>query len=195
MAKTIPFSTDSRFLQDVQDEVLRYARKEYSFWASDEDCRMMVQDSMFTLFNKVHNGTLTELTCSLKTYVIGILKKKAKKQASKKSNQPVLLFEQGEEDALDPIEFAMIPVVLERWQDKENDELHEQLQEEVRRLVENMTEPCKSILCAFYWEDKSTRVIAQEQNYNTARVAITQLSRCRTKVKTAMEEIRKQLRS
>ncbi len=191
----IPFSTDSRFLQDVQDEALRYARKEYSFWASDDDCKMMVQDSIFTLFNKVHNGTLTELTCSLKTYVIGILKKIATKKASKKSKEPFLLLEQGDDDVQDPIDIAMIPVVLERWQNKESDEFHEQIQDEVRHLVENMTEPCRSILWAYYWEGKSTKVIAEEQDYNTARVAITQLSRCRTKVKTAMEEIIIQLRS
>lgn len=193
---TIPFSTDSRFLQDVQDEALRYARKEYSFWASEDDCRMMVQDSMFTVFNKVHNGTLTELTCSLKTYVIGILKKIAKKQASKKAKEPILFLEQSDDDDVsDPIDIAMIPMVLERWQDEENDEFQEQLQEEVRRLVQNMKEPCRSILWAYYWEGKKMKEIAEEQNYSGKDVAKSQKSRCMTKVKTAMEEIYQQLRS
>jgi len=192
---TIPFSTDSRFLQDVQDEALRFARKEYSFWASDEDCQMMVQNSMFTLFNKVHNGTLTELTCNLKTYVIGILKRIAKNQASKKSKQPLLTFENGEVDELDPIDFAMTSVALERWQDKENDEFQEQLQEEVRKLVENMDDPCKTILWSYYWEGKKMKEIADVLNYSGKDVAKSQKSRCMTKVKEAMIEIRNKLRS
>ena len=183
---TIPFSTDSRFLQDVQDEALRFARKEYSFWASDEDCQMMVQNSMFTLFNKVHNGTLTELTCNLKTYVIGILKRIAKNQASKKSKQPLFIFENGEDDELDPIDFAMTSVALERWQDKENDEFQEQLQEEVRKLVENMSDPCKTILWSYYWEGKKMKEIADVLNYSGKDVAKSQKSRCMTKVKEAM---------
>ncbi len=192
---TIPFSTDSRFLQDVQDEALRFARKEYSFWASDEDCQMMVQNSMFTLFNKVHNGTLTELTCNLKTYVIGILKRIAKNQASKKSKQPLLTFENREVDELDPIDFAMTSVALERWQDKENDEFQEQLQEEVRKLVENMDDPCKTILWSYYWEGKKMKEIADVLNYSGKDVAKSQKSRCMTKVKEAMTEIRNKLRS
>ena len=192
---TIPFSTDSRFLQDVQDEALRFARKEYSFWASDDDCRIMVQDSMFTLFNKVHNGTLTVLTCSLKTYVIGILKKIATNKASKKSKEPSLFFEQGNDDTQDSIEFAMIPMVLERWQDKENDEFQEQLQEEVRKLVENMDDSCRTILWSYYWEGKKMKEIADVLNYSGKDVAKSQKSRCMTKVKEAMTEIRNKLRS
>ncbi len=191
---TIPFSRDSRFLQDVQDEALRYARKEYSFWASDDDCKMMVQDSMYTLFDKVHNGSLTVLTCSLKTYVIGILKKIAKKRASEKSKE-LLLFEQGDDDAQDPIEFAMIPMVLERWQDKENDELQEQLEEEVRKLVENMDDPCKTILWSYYWEGKKMKQIADVLNYSGKDVAKSQKSRCMNKVKEAVTIICNRLRS
>ena len=189
----VPFTVDSKFLEDIHEAALRYARKKYSFWASDEECKVMVQKAMFTLFNKVHNGTFTELTCNLKTYVIGILKNIAKNQASKQSKQFSPQIEQ-EEDVLDHIEIAMIPVILERWQAKENDEFHEQLQEEVRQLVENMKEPCRSILWAFYWEGKSMTEIANENGYTGKDVAKSQKSRCMTKVKTAMEDIYQQLR-
>ena len=69
------------------------------------------------------------------------------------------------------------------------------MHEDVRRLVQNMNEPCRSILWAYYWEGKSMSEIANENGYTGKDVAKSQKSRCMTKVKTAMDDIYKQMRS
>ena len=69
------------------------------------------------------------------------------------------------------------------------------LQEKIRKLVENMADPCKTILWSYYWEGKKMKEIADVLNYSGKDVAKSQKSRCMAKVKIAMEEIRNKLRS
>lgn len=98
----------------------------------------------------------------------------------------------GDGDDFPPVDIAVARDAVDRWHDE--DEELEQLQDAVREIVENMNEPCRSILWAYYWDGKNTRTIADEQHYSNARVAITQLSRCRTKVREAMTDIINKLR-
>lgn len=192
----VPFTIDDKFLRDARNKALRYAQKHFSGWATDDECEDMVQDALMAMFRKVHEGTLTELTSSLPTLVIGFLKNTAKKRLS---NLPpiaaALPSEQSEEDAADPIDIAIAREAVDRWHDKGGDEEHSKLLEEMRRLVEDMAEPCKTILWAYYWDGKSMKEIAATMNYNNANVAKTQKHKCMTKVKTAMADIYKQLRT
>lgn len=190
----VPIITDNHFIDEAREKALRYAQTHYSGWATLADREDLVQDALMTMYKKVHEGSLTELTCSLSTLVIGFLKNIAKKK--QRELPPVasaIPTEHNEEDVLEPIDIAIVQQSIKRWQDDDN--YGQQMQMAIYEIVNDLQDPCKTILWAYYWDGKSTRVIAEEQNYSTARVAITQLSRCRTKVKTAMEEICKQLRS
>ena len=191
----VPFSIDSRFLEEVSTAVLQEARKRYgSSRLSPED---LTQEALLVTFEKVHNGTLTRLTSSLKTYVIGVLKKKGleaqrdKSKFASFSNQP----RQSSDDVIDPVDIGTAQNAIDRWLNKDSAEEHDELQNAVYDIITNMAEPCKTILWAYYWEGNNMREIAATMNYNNARVATTQKSRCMTKVKTAMEEFLKNMRS
>lgn len=189
----VPFTIDSRFLQEVWNSVFHFARKHCASWASADDCEELTQQAMLELFEKVHSGKGLILTCNLTTYVNGIVKNLAKSHARMHAVLLMSLPDQDNEEDLDPIDNAMIQESIKRWL---NDDCNgQQLQEEVRRLVENMTEPCRSILWAFYWEGKSMTEIASENGYAGKDVAKSQKSRCMTKVKEVMMEIRNKLRS
>ena len=191
----VPFTIDNSFLEEVRVAVLQEARKRYgSSRLSPED---LTQEALLVTFEKVHNGTLTRLTSSLKTYVIGVLKKKgleAQRDKSKfatVSNQP----RQSSDDVIDPVDIGTAQNAIDRWLNKDSAEEQDELQNAVYDIITNMAEPCKTILWAYYWEGNNMREIAATMNYNNARVATTQKSRCMTKVKTAMEEFLKNMRS
>ncbi|MBQ6080693.1 MAG: sigma-70 family RNA polymerase sigma factor [Muribaculaceae bacterium] len=192
----VPFIIDDKFLSDARDKALRFALNHYSDWASNDECEDLVQEAMMTMYNRVHEGTLTELTSNLSTLVIGFVKNIAKKKKSKQSTIATAMpFSQDEDDVPDPVAIARAREAVSRWHDTENDTESAQLQNAVLDIVEHMTEPCRSILWAYYWEGKTMKEIAEELNYSGKDVAKSQKSRCMTKLKTAMEEIRNQLRS
>ena len=191
----VPFSIDSRFLEEVSTAVLQEARKRYgSSRLSPED---LTQEAMLVTFEKVQNGTLTRLTSSLKTYVIGVLKKIGLEAQRDEAKFAYVQNQSGQsaDDVIDPVDIATAQKALDRWHHIDIDEERDELQKAIYDIVVNMQEPCKTILWNYYWEGDSMREIADVMNYNNARVATTQKSRCMTKVKTAMEEFLKNMRS
>ena len=190
-----PFPTDSRFLEDLRKGLLQYARKHYG--SSGLDLEDLVQDALLTVYENVQGGKLTELTSSLKTHVIGILKNKANEALRKQAAIATVPQQAGQDDddTLDPVDTGIAQSALERWEEQDAEEEHEQLQTAVREIVGNLKEPCKTILWSFYWEDESMKHIAELMNYNTTDVAKSQKSKCMTKVKVAFEETFKRMRS
>lgn len=191
----VPFTTDDKFLEDVSTAVLQEARKRYgSSRLSPED---LTQEAMLVTFEKVHNGTLTRLTSSLKTYVIGVLKKIGLEAQREKTKFVTVKNQSGQssDDAIDPVDIVTAQKALDRWHHIDVDEERDEMQKAVYDIVVNMQDPCKTILWNYYWEGNSMNEIAAAMNYNNARVATTQKSRCMTKVKTAMDEILKRMRS
>ena len=191
----VPFTTDDKFLEDVSTAVLQEARKRYgSSRLSPED---LTQEAMLVTFDKVHNGTLTKLTSSLKTYVIGVLKKIGLEAQREKTKFVTVKNQSGQssDDAIDPVDIVTAQKALDRWHHNEIEEERDELQKAVYDIVVNMQDPCKTILWNYYWEGNSMREIAAVMNYSNARVATTQKSRCMTKVKTAMDEFLKKMRS
>ena len=191
----VPFTTDDKFREDVSTAVLQEARKRYgSSRLSPED---LTQEAMLVTFDKVHNGTLTKLTSSLKTYVIGVLKKIGLEAQREKTKFVTVKNQSGQssDDAIDPVDIVTAQKALDRWHHNEIEEERDELQKAVYDIVVNMQDPCKTILWNYYWEGNSMREIAAVMNYSNARVATTQKSRCMTKVKTAMDEFLKKMRS
>ncbi len=191
----VPFTIDTGFLAEVRQAVLQYARNHYgTSGLSPED---LTQETIMTTFDNIREGRLTRLTSNLKTYAIGILKRKVKESLRGQAKLATVSTPSGQssDDLLDPVDIGIAQEAIDRWQSKDNDEERDELQQAVYNIVDNMQEPCKTILWSFYWENNSMREIADTLHYNNARVATTQKSRCMTKVKTAMEEIFKQMRS
>ena len=194
MAK-VPFTIDSGFLQEVRDAVFRFACKYCGTWASADDCEDLTQQAMLELFEKVHSGEEIKLTSSLKTYVNGTVKNLASELAQKKARMLSPLLGQVDDDALDPVDMATAQDAIQRWQETGSVERQEELQTSMRELIENMPDPCKTILWAYYWEGKNMKEIAEAMGYTGKDVAKSQKSRCMTKVKEAMGGIITKLKS
>lgn len=193
-----PFKTNSNFLEGVRKEVMSFARNYCKVWATEEDCEDLTQQAMMTMLENVHSGRLTELTCRLSTYVNGILKKLANKQYEKRQQAAFMTSKQDEDEdedeSIESIDIAIAREAVMRWADEESKKEHERAEEEMRKLVQNMPEPCKTILWSFYWEGKSMSDIAAQMGYANARVAKSKKSQCMSKVRAAKDEILRRIR-
>lgn len=99
----VPLTIDNRFLSEVHEAVLRYGRSH--FGASGLPLEDLAQEAMLTAFEKVHDGSLTRLTSSLKTYIIGIFKKKALEALRERDKMTMALNlpNQDDDDVPEPI--------------------------------------------------------------------------------------------
>ena len=194
----VPFTIDNKGLMKVRDEVLRFVSSRYSSLSHD-DCEDLSQEAMLVMYKNVRDGRLTRLTSNLTTYVIGIVKNLARAKSRQLSRDAEGAGQQepdDEDSGPAPVDLGIAEEALRRWQDAEmGDDSQAELERAVQELVEHMPEPCRTILWAYYWEGKSMREIAAENNYTGKDVAKSTKSRCMTKVKKAMTEIRNRLRS
>ncbi len=185
----VPFTTDGKFIQEAYQAALRYAENRFSAWASPQDCQDLVQEAMLKLYENIHNGKLTELSCSLSTYIIGIMKNIALKQYehnAKFIGKP-FVGGQSDDDEIDPVDIGLAEQVVTDWSNTDSEADAQERWEALRELISGMGEPCKTILWGFYWDSLSMADIAERSGLKNADVAKTQKSRCMTKVKTALE--------
>lgn len=191
---TIPFPTDSRFLEEVREAVLQYARRR--FGNSGLSLEDLTQEAMLVLFNNVQSGNLSELSCNLKTYAISILERVGLASLRKQSKVPSAPINVGDDDddVVHPVDLAIARDAIQRWQDEEDSQAALMVQA-MQQVIDKMMEPCKTILRLFYWENKKMKEIAEQMKYKSDDVAKTKKSHCMTKVKAAMEETLKRMRS
>lgn len=123
----------------------------------------LYQECFIALYENVNSGKLTTLTCSLKTYLIRIAKNK----------------------------------MLNRWRDKKTEiEIDDQfaednevwtIQEQITYdVVQQMEEPCNTVLMLYYWERLSMDDIARKMNYAGAQVAKNRKLSCMRKLKLVL---------
>lgn len=138
---------------------------------SKEEVEEVYDDAIIALNDNVRTGQLTELTCSLQTYVNHI----------------------GENKIIDLLRKKKIDTVS--YSDATNDwyskaqEVVDHIDEEdekmtiVLKIVEAMTEPCKTILYYFYHLEYSMKLIAEKMGLKDSDSAKTSKNRCMNKLK------------
>lgn len=140
-------------------------------WKDQDVIIDIYQDAFMVLCNKIYEDKLNadKLQSSLKTYLFGVGVKIAFNVNRKKGN----LYEQNFNDIQD------IP-------DDESG-LGEENEKIIQTAVNEMGEPCHTILVKQYWEDKSGEEIAAEMNYKNKDAAKTQKYKCIQKLKSDLK--------
>ena len=141
-----------------------------------DDARDIFQEAMIVLYEKVKSGTF-ELNCQLKTYLYSV----CRRLWLKRLNQMQRI--SPEVDNLE--ESVPVDEELERHEQRNRDFLI------MEQAMNNLGEPCKSLLEAYYLEKKSMVEIAGDFGYTNADNAKNQKYKCLMRLKKIFTQFNK----
>ncbi|MCB0737728.1 MAG: sigma-70 family RNA polymerase sigma factor, partial [Bacteroidetes bacterium] len=153
-----------------QQACMAFLRKHYQM--SNADAADIYQDTILALYENILSGRLQQLESNVKTYILAI----AKNLSRKKFNSG-----QKEVDALS----IKLEYLVEEESFSEEEEVAIQ---HLETALNEMGEPCSSILKWFYYKKMGLAAIAQELRYQSVDVAKTQKSRCMKQLKKAVNK-------
>ena len=133
-----------------------------------DDAKDIFQEAMIVLYEKARSGNF-ELSCQIKTYVYSVSRRlwlKRLQQANRYSG------EMGNAEMLVQVE-----------DDIEGHARRDAEFEMMAKAINNLGEPCKSLLEAFYLQKKNMQEIAINFGYTNAENAKTQKYKCLMRLK------------
>lgn len=154
------------------DEFIRFVRKAYPRIGID-NAEDAYSDSFQALTRNIKIGKLVTLTCSIKTYIFQIGKYKIIDEINRKRRI------EGQD-------------IIEYWPTEEINllDFFENDDEKVKKnllmsdAVSKLTEPCKTLLILFWYEEKSDKEIVETTGYTSTDTVKNQRSRCMKMLRT-----------
>ena len=137
---------------------------------STDDAYDVFQDSVTILYEKAKSNDLN-LTCKVSTFLIAIAKHLWLKKLSKRKKQQVSVLYDGLEENISVSDDISHFLVFEGNVTK------------LKVCLEQIGEPCKGILNAFYLENRSMTEIATTFGYTNAENAKTQKYKCLNRIR------------
>ncbi|MEE6187791.1 RNA polymerase sigma factor [Niabella digestorum] len=134
-----------------------------------DDAKDIFQEAMMVLFDKARSGNF-ELSCQIRTYLYSV----ARRLWLKKLNQTHRYTAD-----LDDTQETRVVVDDDVNEHEEKDAEFEMMYTSINHLGE----PCKSLLEAFYFKNKSMQEIAEDFGYTNAENAKTQKYKCLMRLK------------
>lgn len=142
---------------------------------SATDTDDLFQEAMVVLYSKSQNDEF-RLTCSIGTYLFAISKHLWYKKLQRRGKEPIALMDNTGDDDENDAGIAY----------EEDIDAHEEREAHFNQLdeaLEQIGEPCRSILKAYYHQDKSMQEIAADFGYTNTDNAKTQKYKCLTRLK------------
>ncbi|PQJ09823.1 RNA polymerase subunit sigma-70 [Flavipsychrobacter stenotrophus] len=141
---------------------------------STDDAADLFQEAMVVLFSKVQNEDFA-LTCAIGTYLFSISKHLWYKRLQQQQKGPGRLYDNTEDDG------AEVGIAYE-----EDINVHHEREVHFNQLdtaLDQIGEPCRSLLKAYYHKDKSMQEIAADFGYTNPENAKTQKYKCLTRLR------------
>lgn len=135
---------------------------------STEDAKDIFQEAMIVLYEKVRSGNF-ELNCQIKTYIYSVCRRLWLKRLQHLSRFSA--------------EIYGVETVIAVEDDIEKHEKRDAEFEMMNKALNNLGEPCKSLLESFYFKKKSMQEIAVGFGYTNAENAKTQKYKCLMRLK------------
>jgi len=156
------------FYLDTREEYIAWAQKRSSL--DVETLLDIYQQGMIIVFEKYTSGETQLLDSSLKTYLFGIC-------------QNLILKNHRKQD----IQQRHMSRLKEHWLfDRTDSGVLEERLEAIVGALQQLQEPCKSIISLFYLRGMSLSDIARKLAYKTTDVVKTQKSRCISTLKETL---------
>ena len=135
---------------------------------SSDEAKDIFQEAMIVLYEKVRSGTF-ELNCQIKTYVFSVCRRLWLKRLQQLNRYTTEI--EGIQDVV---------LVEEEMEAHERRNTEFQLME---KAINNLGEPCKSLLEAYYLRQKTMQEIAGNFGYTNADNAKNQKYKCLMRLK------------
>ncbi len=165
--------------------IYRAYRNDFIYWAMrhfscDEDVAKDVFQIAITIFyENIMSGKLTKLSSSVKTYLFAIGKNKLhENQVARERDFRIQQYEQEKIKSGFQIEASA----------GETPEEKEAMFKMLETAMNELGEPCRTVLEMYYYRDMSIEDIAQEMDYKSSDSAKTQKYKCLTRLKKIVQE-------
>lgn len=164
-------------IYDTHKSSFMFFVKAYFPKFSTQDAEEIYNDSFYAVYNDIQSGKLTNLTCSLQTYLNQIGKYK------------ILDFYKRRKIDVDYIEDFQRSDIADRiddiWDNADTDR-----KIEIYRFISEMDDvKCKQIIFFYYYDGWSMDAIAKGMDLKSADVAKTTKNRCMQKIKKVLNEL------
>jgi RNA polymerase sigma factor (sigma-70 family) len=181
MSKASAQFTDSDFIEGLRsgdNQILTALYKKYFLIVlkfivnnsgSEEEARDIYQETIVVLYENARKSSFV-LTCQLQTYIFSVAKRLWLKQL-KKNGRTYLLKEEDEN------ELADVSSDLTDYLQKERDI------EQMRDSLQNLGEPCATLITDFYVHRLSMEEISEKFGYTNADNAKNQKYKCLQRLK------------
>ncbi len=144
------------------------------------DAKDIFHESLIVLYKNIRKEEF-ELTSSLSTYIFSIARNLWLKEITKRSKRNEVSISDGKSEFSDTN-----PILVE------SASLKEERFKVMKEVLNDIGDPCKSLITKFYFLKKSMEEISSEMGYKSASVAKHQKYKCmeriRKKVKKAMDK-------
>ncbi|MGB3619408.1 MAG: sigma-70 family RNA polymerase sigma factor [Catalinimonas sp.] len=162
---------DRRALDDVyleyRVEFFAWLRKHFGL--PPEQAADIYQEAMLITIENIQSGKLKTLTASLKTYLFAV----GRNLARKRTSSPVLVLTSDTELPADTPD-------VDAWEEEQRLDARQRL---VSEELQQLGEPCRSLLRMYYYERRSMKEICAELSYKNENVVKSQKVRCMKKLR------------
>jgi len=154
-----------------RNEFLSWAVRNYS--CSDEDAKEVFQQVMVIFYENIIVGKVTEITTQVKTYLFSIGKNKIQELLRMKTRRASY----SHDDYL---------MNTEHFYGDEEDN-YEETVHKVNKRLEELGDPCKSILVQYYYHRRNMQEIAEKFNYKNSDTVKNLKYKCLQRLKKICE--------
>jgi RNA polymerase sigma factor (sigma-70 family) len=155
------------------EEIYRKYRKEFLTWitrsyhCSEEDGKDIFQATIVIFFESIVTGKLTALTSSIKTYLFAIGKNKIQ-ELNRSQNKEVMI------EMVNENEHFYLP--------KDGEDGDENLKK-IEKCLQELGDPCKTILELYYYQKLSVTQITEKLNYKNTDTSKNLKYKCLQRLK------------
>ncbi|MFC2137112.1 RNA polymerase sigma factor [Bacteroidota bacterium] len=144
----------------------------------EEDAKDFFHETLIVFYEKIINDEF-ELKSKLSTYLYSVCKNLWLYHL--RSNKPMIYNSINKENASENWEEQLVNV-------EDNSEEKEEILNSIIQKIDELKEPCYSILMMFYFKKLDYKTIAQKLNYKSEKVVKNQKYRCIQKLKESLSE-------
>lgn len=148
------------------------------YQCSEEDAVEIYQKAYTILYMNVRDGKLVELTSSIKTYLFSIGKNLVREKFRSKHNATVNLDDVSNTTA---IQSQLDDDILDAYQEEHQKNI-------VRELLNEIGDPCKTLLELMFIKGYSSDAVVHAMNYSDERVVRKRKSLCLKKLREMVAE-------